>query len=205
MSDSLRLRYLSCQELPMHCTVLFPVTALLVFYGFFFYRNIALRRRSGKRIKSGGLPVNLSILVSGLASAATLLHLFWAEGFIGRLALFESRVAFLAGSVLLTAGVTFGVLASLSLRASWRVGIPAGEKTELVTDGLYRYSRNPYFTAFFFVFAGQFLVAPNLAVLVCISAGYGIFHLMILREERHLEGLHGETYRRYRQRVRRYL
>jgi len=40
------------------------------------------------------------------------------------------------------------LLAMISIETSWRVGIDKKIKTELVTSGTYKYSRNPAFVGF---------------------------------------------------------
>ena len=47
------------------------------------------------------------------------------------------------GAALMLCGIGFFAVAQLHLGASWRIGIDADAKPGLVTDGLYRYSRNP--------------------------------------------------------------
>lgn len=46
----------------------------------------------------------------------------------------------------------------LCMKDSWRAGIPDKDRTELVTSGIYRYSRNPAFLGFDFMYAGLLLM-----------------------------------------------
>lgn len=71
--------------------------------------------------------------------------------------------------------------------------------------GLYRFSRNPMYAAYFVFFAGcGFLAAswPLLIVLLCFQVSA---HWIILAEERWCTETFGEPYRQYMQRVRRYI
>lgn len=55
------------------------------------------------------------------------------------------------------AGATGDVVflaAVLCMRDSWRAGIPEKDKTELVTRGIFKISRNPAFLGFDFVYIG---------------------------------------------------
>lgn len=75
----------------------------------------------------------------------------------------------------------------------------------LVTVGPYRYSRNPMYVGFTLCYAGiaiwQNSVWPLLALPVVIAVmRVGV----IKREERYLEGLFGDDYRAYRDKVRRW-
>ena len=45
----------------------------------------------------------------------------------------------------------------LCMKDSWRAGIPDKDKTELVTTGIYRYSRNPAFLGFDLMYIGMLL------------------------------------------------
>jgi protein-S-isoprenylcysteine O-methyltransferase Ste14 len=52
-----------------------------------------------------------------------------------------------AGAVLAVAGVLATIGAQLGMGGSWRVGVDPGERTELVTGGVFAVVRNPIFTA----------------------------------------------------------
>ena len=76
----------------------------------------------------------------------------------------------------------------------------------LVTDGPYRYSRNPGYVALSIVYVGVGLLLNNLWVLVLLVPVLVAMHYgVVLREERHLEKVFGEQYRQYKSRVRRWL
>jgi protein-S-isoprenylcysteine O-methyltransferase Ste14 len=76
----------------------------------------------------------------------------------------------------------------------------------LVTVGPYRYSRNPMYVGMTLLYLGttiwQNTVWPLVALPVVLAV---IDRGVIRREERYLEGLFGDDYRRYRDRVRRWL
>lgn len=97
------------------------------------------------------------------------------------------------------------LLSVLCMKDSWRAGIPDRDKTELVTTGIYRYSRNPAFLGFDLMYIGVLLMYGNL-----LTLGFSVFamvmlHLQILQEERYLEGIFGEAYAAYKGQVFRYL
>ncbi len=79
------------------------------------------------------------------------------------------------------------------------------EKTELITGGIYKFSRNPYFLSYDLVLIGMVfcLLSPFLILSVLITIV--LFHMMILKEESYLENKHQEQYRKYKKEVGRYL
>jgi protein-S-isoprenylcysteine O-methyltransferase Ste14 len=78
--------------------------------------------------------------------------------------------------------------------------------TALVTDGLYRYSRNPIYLALSSAHIAVALAAASpWALLFLVPALVVVRHGVIAREERYLAAKFGEDYARYRARVRRWL
>ena len=97
------------------------------------------------------------------------------------------------------------LLSVLCMKDSWRAGIPDKDKTELVTTGIYRFSRTPAFLGFDLMYVGVLLLYGNL-----LTLGFSLFamimlHLQILQEERFLASTFGEPYWEYCRRVFRYL
>ena len=91
------------------------------------------------------------------------------------------------------------------MKDSWRAGIPDKDKTELVTTGIYRYSRNPAFLGFDFMYIGVLLMYGNLLTLAFSVFAMVMLHLQILQEERYLENIFGAAYTAYKKQVFRYL
>ena len=98
------------------------------------------------------------------------------------------------------------LLASLiSFGKSFRVGIDVDRPDQLVTTGVFAWSRNPIYVALFLVLVGQFLVFPNWVPAVYLVAGSWLFHRQVLREEEFMRRQYGDEYAQYCQRVRRYV
>ena len=93
----------------------------------------------------------------------------------------------------------------LCMKDSWRAGISDKDRTKLVTTGIYRYSRNPAFLGFDFMYVGLLLMYFNLSMLVVSAFAIIMLHLQILQEERYLTENYGDSYREYRKHVFRYL
>lgn len=90
------------------------------------------------------------------------------------------------------------------MKESWGVGIKEGEKTELITNGIYGLSRNPYFLSYIVLFIAYILLIPNAAVIIFSILSIISIHKMILKEELFLEALHGKKYLEYKIEVARY-
>jgi protein-S-isoprenylcysteine O-methyltransferase Ste14 len=83
---------------------------------------------------------------------------------------------------------------------------PYGESTAIITDGPFRFTRNPlYVTLALFYIAAAFVLNSPLAVTTLPLALLLVHHGVILREERYLAHRFGDEYARYKARVRRWL
>ena len=93
----------------------------------------------------------------------------------------------------------------LCMKDSWRAGIPEKDKTELVTNGIYRYSRNPAFLGFDLQYIGVLLLYCNPWTALFSAFAIVMLHLQIVQEERYLIREFGAPYAEYKSRVFRYL
>ncbi len=76
----------------------------------------------------------------------------------------------------------------------------------IVTDGPYRYSRNPLYIGLMSLYSGAAVMGDSLWVLGLLAPLLVVMHFgVILREEAYLERKFGDVYRAYRARVRRWL
>lgn len=110
----------------------------------------------------------------------------------------------LGGWGLIGAGLVVLMLAQAQMGASWRIGIDA-RPTPLVTHGLYAVVRNPIYTSMSLMLLGLVAVTPSVAMLVAWAITTSVAAVQTRREERHLLSLHGEAYRRYAERVGRFV
>ena len=110
------------------------------------------------------------------------------------------------GAILILAGLAIALLGALALRRAGTAIPPNRPTTELVTDGPFRWSRNPLYLALTLIYAGVGLIADDLWILVLLVPLLLLLHWgVVVREERYLEAKFGEAYRRYKERVRRWL
>jgi protein-S-isoprenylcysteine O-methyltransferase Ste14 len=93
----------------------------------------------------------------------------------------------------------------VAMKNSWRVGIRYDQRTDLVTTGIYRFSRNPYFLSYNILVFGYILIFPCIILFVLYVALAIIFHSLILDEEKYLQSVHGDSYLDYKRKVNRYV
>ena len=119
--------------------------------------------------------------------------------------LFESEAVAWVGVALCFAGLLLLFGAIVSFGRSFRVGIDTDRPDQLVTTGVFAYTRNPIYVAFGAILTGQFLIFPNWILLIYLVLGVAVFHRQVLREEAYLRQHYGPAYAEYTRRVRRYL
>ena len=132
-------------SLVFHLLALF---VLVVFYSIYLIKQWTQKRRGiqtmqiGRRKDAGSHRVEtlMGIATVGIIPIQLLSIIFgWSN--LGANARFTGFCVGLMGDLIFLVSV-------LSMKDSWRAGIPDKDKTKLVTDGIYAYSRNPAFLGF---------------------------------------------------------
>jgi len=118
---------------------------------------------------------------------------------------FHSDTIAWVGVVLCLAGLLLFLWSLISFGRSFRVGIDIDRPDKLVTTGVFAFSRNPLYVAFWTVMVGQFLIWPNWILLVYLAGAAWLFHRQVMREEAYLSTHYGRDYSEYTHRVRRYI
>lgn len=117
-----------------------------------------------------------------------------------------SAPLFLPGVIAMVGGLLLTVIAQSGMGASWRIGVDASEKTELVTTGLYAIVRNPIFTGMGLFGLGLVLVWPNFAsVMSLVLLVIGVELQVRFVEEPYLRSIHGEAWTTWASRVGRFV
>ncbi len=104
---------------------------------------------------------------------------------------------FVSGAVLYGLGILLCALSMLAFAKPARSGINRG--------GLYRFSRNPIYVAYFIYFLGCVLLTRSVLLLAALIVFQVSAHWIILSEERWCIMTFGEEYIEYMKTVRRYL
>jgi protein-S-isoprenylcysteine O-methyltransferase Ste14 len=103
-----------------------------------------------------------------------------------------------AGLIITVLGFLGVLAAQTGMGASWRIGVDATERTELVTTGLFAVVRNPIFTAMLAALTGLVLMVPTPvtgAALLCLFLAVELQVRVV--EEPYLFRTHQESYARY--------
>lgn len=178
---------------------------LVIFYGIYFAKMLAQRRQGIQTRQIGRVKDKSVHTVEMLMSIATfaapviqILSILFGWNHMPANARFTGFCIGMLGDMIFLVSV-------LCMKDSWRAGIPDKDRTKLVTTGIYRYSRNPAFLGFDFMYVGLLLMYFNLSMFVVSSFAIIMLHLQILQEERYLTENYGDSYREYRKHVFRYL
>ena len=178
---------------------------LVIFYGIYFAKMLAQKRQGVQTRQIGRVKEKSVHRVEVLMSIATLaapviqiLSIIFGWNHMPANARFTGFCIGMLGDIIFLVSV-------LCMKDSWRAGIPDKDRTKLVTTGIYRYSRNPAFLGFDFMYVGLLLMYFNLSMLVVSAFAIIMLHLQILQEERYLTENYGDSYREYRKHVFRYL
>ena len=111
-----------------------------------------------------------------------------------------------AGLIVTVVGFLGVLAAQAGMGASWRVGVDATERTELVTTGAFAVIRNPIFTAMLTTLAGLTLLVPTVvtaAAWLCLLVAVELQVRFV--EEPYLLRTHRQAYASYAARVGRFV
>jgi len=177
---------------------------LLVFYMFYFAKIVIQKKQSIKTNQMGiGNKPKKVLLIERIMSCATVLACVigvCSIFLVKRFPITEVRIVGVLAGIL---GVLFFALATITMKTSWRVGIPE-EKTALVTQGIYGWSRNPAFVGFDLLYLSVCLMFFNIPLLLVSLWAAVMLHLQVLQEENHMHHMFGEEYDVYKKHTLRY-
>jgi protein-S-isoprenylcysteine O-methyltransferase Ste14 len=120
-------------------------------------------------------------------------------------AFFRSQAVAWIGVIFCLCGLLLLLWSVISFGRSFRVGIDMERPDQLITSGVFAFSRNPIYVAFAIILVGEFLILPVWITLAYIVAATWLFHRQVLREEGYLRQHYGQAYADYLNHVRRYV
>ncbi|MDR2594297.1 MAG: isoprenylcysteine carboxylmethyltransferase family protein [Fibromonadaceae bacterium] len=191
------------------------IISLAIFYILFFGRTVLLYKKgikvwvigtSAKKISEIILEkilLPLALLISFIFTIITALHIE-LPAIISNYLISIIWIKYI-GIMFCYIGLIIFLLALISFGKSWRIGIDENNSNELITNGMFKHSRNPIFLFMDLYFTGIMLIYPNIVfILLAIGTIVGI-HSQILREEKFLLNKFGERYIKYKNVTRRYV
>jgi protein-S-isoprenylcysteine O-methyltransferase Ste14 len=95
-------------------------------------------------------------------------------------------------------GFAVTLAAQTGMGESWRIGVDPGERTDLVTTGVFAHVRNPIFTAMVVAQLGVVLMVPTWVGLLGLAALVVAVQVQVRAvEEPYLRAVHGDAYGAY--------
>ena len=160
-------------------------------------------RVAGSGLK-GTPTIDPLLFYSGKLALVTSLGLFLLKAIFPEMGYIRvpELVAWIATAIFCIAAAVL-ILSFIDLGSRLRMGLPE-QDTTLVTEGVYRFSRNPLYTAIHLSAIASCLYFPDLLNVCFVLYGIVVHHYIIRGEERFLEARFGEEWRSYTSRVRRY-
>ncbi len=142
-----------------------------------------------------------------LALFAILVYAFAPQmyTYLAPLTWLENSLLVAIGLMLLVAALVWTVSAQIQMGNSLRIGIDEQNKTALVQTGIFGISRNPIFLGLTVALVGLFLVTPNALTLLVLGLSAALIGVQVRLEEEFLTRVHGDAYRDYTRRVRRWI
>ncbi|MDE6231734.1 MAG: isoprenylcysteine carboxylmethyltransferase family protein [Lachnospiraceae bacterium] len=182
------------------------IAILIIFYLVYFLKMVSQRKKgiTTNQIAKGDKPKKVMIIETAMKAATYLVVAAEAISIFSGWSLLPVNLRVMGIFIGIVGDIIFA-LAVFTMRDSWRAGIPEDDKTSLVTEGIFKYSRNPAFTGFDIVYIGILLIYFNIFLLALSIWAIVMLHLQILQEEQYLMKSFGQEYSSYKEKVMRYL
>ncbi len=182
------------------------IIELFIFYVAYFIKLFDQKRRGIKtnQLGIGNKSTNTVIIESILSLSSIFVALVILINAMFNISLFSNQIVRVGGLVLFGCGTLLFVLAMVTMKDSWRAGIPEKDNTLLVVTGIYKISRNPAFLGFDLTYIGASLAYGSIILFILAVLTIIMMHLQILEEEKFLEITFGNEYLVYKNKVGRY-
>lgn len=118
--------------------------------------------------------------------------------------LWTNSILDLIGIAVVVMALFFWALTLIHFKKSLRFGLDQHTAGELITTGVFSYTRNPFFLCVNLFFSGMALLHTSFFFLIMALSALISIHFYILKEEKFLRRHYGEVYRDYSAKVRRY-
>lgn len=185
---------------------LIAIAVLIAFYGCYFVKMICQKKKGIETDQIGKGKVGFVKFVEIAMKIAAFLVFFVGVVSVFLGTSYSSIPVRMIGAAVSIAGTVVFITAVLTMRDSWRAGVPKNDRTELVTSGIYQISRNPAFLGFDLLYIGILLMFFNWVLCVVSAFAILMYHLQIVNvEEEFLLAAFGDEYLQYKKKVCRYI
>ncbi len=178
---------------------------MILFYSIYFGKMI-IQKKQGIQTRQIGKVKDKGVrTVETLMSIATLIIVpIQIISIIFDLTILNNTIRIFGFLVGILGDILF-LIAIITMKKSWRAGIPNEDKTELISNGIYKISRNPAFVGFDLMYIGICILYCNVLTIIFSLFAIIMLHLQILQEEKYLEKTFGRKYIAYKNKVFRYI
>jgi len=121
---------------------------------------LGLREGAGPLEVASGVVFVIGNLIGGSSPVLVLSDVF--DPFSG----IDTTFAHVIGTALAAGGILLVFAAQMGMGSSWRIGVSDDQGTDLVTSGLFAFSRNPIYAGMFVTWTGFFLMVPTVPAIV---------------------------------------
>jgi len=149
-----------------------------------------VRRNPAELAGAGGIVLAVALSLLGTALDAT--------GHLEPSGKLDIAAVTWVGAVVATFGLALVLAAQASMGGSWRIGVDQQERTALVTEGLFSWSRNPIFLGMLVFWVAMAFLSPGVLSLAAVAVGFAAVQVQVrLVEEPYLLRMHGSAYAAY--------
>jgi protein-S-isoprenylcysteine O-methyltransferase Ste14 len=182
------------------------IIELIIFYMAYFIKLFGQKRRGIKtnQLGIGSKPRKTITIERLLRFSSILIVMVILLSAIFDTSIFSNQIIRGIGLALFGCGTILFILAMVTMKDSWRAGVPDKDSTLIVTSGIYKLSRNPAFLGFDLTYIGACLAYGNILLYLLAVITITLMHLQILEEEKFLSTTFGNEYLIYKSKVGRY-
>lgn len=184
---------------------IFAILCMIIFYLIYIYKLISLNKQSIKTNQVGkGNKTQKVIIIEKLMNLSNVIVIIAQVLSVIFVSPCKNVLLVVISIIFGVLAIIFFLLATNTMKNNWRVGIPE-EKTSLVINGIYKWSRNPAFVGFDLLYISNTILFFNVPLLICSLFAIVMLHLQILQEEQHMLNVFGKEYEEYKKHTLKYL
>lgn len=145
------------------------------------------------------------VIIAIILDGYLLVRPFWPD--VDQVVWAQASLNPIFGLLVMGLGVGLMIISQIDMGRAWRIGVPEEreESQNLITGGVYQYSRNPIYVAILMFLTGAAILVPGPLTIASVIFTYLLVGQVIRREEAFLETAFGDEFRHYCQHVRRWL